>query len=86
MVFLTSTSTRMILNGLNGLATSTTWTIVARLINLCTALVFAGQVDQRDVSLLALSCLLIGQCLWFGELSGAEICQVSGQGLVDDNR
>ena len=63
MVFLTSTCNRIILNGL---ATYTTWTIVASKINLATALVYAGQVDQRDASLLALSCLLIGQCLWFG--------------------
>ena len=63
MVILTSTFNRIILNGL---ATYTTWTIVLSLINLATALVYVGQVGQRDASLLGLSLLLIGHCLWFG--------------------
>ena len=63
MIVLTSIYTRIILNGM---ATYTTWTIVASLIHLATALVYAGQVDQRDASLLALSLLLVCHCLWFG--------------------
>ena len=77
MVSLSSNCIRVILNGL---ATYTTWTIVASLINLSAALVYAGQVrqlsliifsvfdqiQQRYADLAALSLLLIVHCVWFG--------------------
>eukprot|EP00092_Neocalanus_flemingeri_P040904 GFUD01044535.1.p1 GENE.GFUD01044535.1~~GFUD01044535.1.p1 ORF type:complete len:320 (+),score=89.94 GFUD01044535.1:375-1334(+) len=50
---------------LNGLGMYTTWTVIASLINLTTALVYAGQVDQREAVLAALSLLVIFHCTWF---------------------
>ena len=50
---------------LNGLAIYTTWTVIASLINLATALVFAGGVDQREACLASLSLLVIFHCTWF---------------------
>jgi len=50
---------------LNGLGIYTTWTVIASLINLTTALVFAGEVDQREACLAALSLLVIFHCTWF---------------------
>jgi len=50
---------------LNGLGIYTTWTVIASLINLTTALVYAGEVDQREACLAALSLLVIFHCTWF---------------------
>jgi len=50
---------------LNGLGIYTTWTIIASLINMTTALVYAGEVDQREACLAALSLLVIFHCTWF---------------------
>jgi len=50
---------------LNGLGIYTTWTIIASLVNLTTALVYAGQVDPREAALAALSLLVIIHCTWF---------------------
>jgi len=50
---------------LNGLGIYTTWTVIASLVNLTTALVYAGEVDQREASLAALSLLVIFHCTWF---------------------
>jgi len=50
---------------LNGLGIYTTWTVIASLINMTTALVYAGEVDQREACLAALSLLVIFHCTWF---------------------
>lgn len=50
---------------LNGLAIYTTWTVIASLVNLATALVYAGGVDQREAALASLSLLVIIHCTWF---------------------
>ena len=50
---------------LNGLAIYTTWTVIASLINLATALTYAGGVDQREACLASLSLLVIFHCTWF---------------------
>jgi len=50
---------------LNGLGIYTTWTVIASLINLTTALVYYGEVDQREAALAALSLLVIFHCTWF---------------------
>jgi len=50
---------------LNGLGIYTTWTVIASLVNLTTALVYAGEVDQRGACLAALSLLVIFHCTWF---------------------
>merc|ERR1712106_76084 len=50
---------------LNGLGIYTTWTVIASLVNLTSALVYAGQVDQREAALAALSLLVIFHCTWF---------------------
>jgi len=50
---------------LNGLGMYTTWTVIASLVNMTSALVFAGQVDQREAALAALSLLVIFHCTWF---------------------
>jgi len=50
---------------LNGLGTYSTWTVVASLLNLATALVYAGEVDQRDAALAALGLLVICHASWF---------------------
>jgi len=49
----------------NGLAIYTTWTTIASLINLATALVYVGGVSNRDASLASLSLLVIIHCTWF---------------------
>merc|ERR1712045_86689 len=50
---------------LNGLAVYTTWTVIASLLNLAVALVYAGGVDQREAALSSLSLLVIIHCTWF---------------------
>jgi len=50
---------------LNGLATYTTWTVIASLINLTTALVYAGEVGQKEAALAALTLLVIFHSTWF---------------------
>jgi len=50
---------------LNGLGIYTTWTVIASLVNLTTALVYVGQVDQREAALAALALLVIFHCTWF---------------------
>ena len=50
---------------LNGLAIYTTWTTIASLINLATALTYSGGVDQRAACLTSLSLLVIIHCTWF---------------------
>jgi len=50
---------------LNGLGIYTTWTVIASLVNLTTALVYAGEVDQTGACLAALSLLVIFHCTWF---------------------
>lgn len=50
---------------LNGLAIYTTWTVIASLINLATALTYSGGVDQRAACLTSLSLLVIIHCTWF---------------------
>jgi len=50
---------------LNGLALYTTWTVIASLINLTTALVYAGEVGQREAALAALTLLVIFHSTWF---------------------
>ena len=43
----------------------TTWTVIASLINLTTALVYAGGLDQTNCCLAALSLLVIFHVTWF---------------------
>lgn len=50
---------------LNGLGIYTTWTVIASLVNLTTALVYAGDVDQKEAAVAALSLLVIFHCTWF---------------------
>ena len=50
---------------LNGWAIYTTWTVIASLINLATALTYSGGVDQRAACLASLSLLVIIHCTWF---------------------
>ena len=50
---------------LNGLAIYTTWCVIASLINISTALVYVGEVDQREACLASLSLLVIIHCTWF---------------------
>ena len=50
---------------LNGVAIYTTWTTIASLINLATALTYSGGVDQRQACLASLSLLVIIHCTWF---------------------
>jgi len=50
---------------LNGLGMYTTWCVVASLINLTTALVYQGEVDQRSACLASLSLLVIIHVSWF---------------------
>jgi len=49
----------------NGLAIYTTWTTIASLINIGTALVYVGGVSNKDASLAMLSLLVIIHCTWF---------------------
>lgn len=50
---------------LNGFATYTTWTVIATLINLTTALVYFFEVEDKTASLVALSLLVLIHCTWF---------------------
>jgi len=50
---------------LNGLGLYTTWTIIASLINLATALTYYGEVDQKSACLTSLSLLVIIHVSWF---------------------
>jgi len=50
---------------LNGLGIYTTWTVIASLVNLTTALVYVGEVDQREACLASLSLLVIFHTTWF---------------------
>lgn len=50
---------------LNGLGVYTTWTVIASLVNLTTALVYPGGVDQRGACLASLSLLVIFHTTWF---------------------
>lgn len=50
---------------LNGLGIYTTWTVIASLVNLTTALVYPGQFDQTKSCLASLSLLVIFHCTWF---------------------
>jgi len=50
---------------LNGLGVYTTWTVIASLINLTTAIVYTGEGDPKVASLVALSLLVIFHITWF---------------------
>jgi len=50
---------------LNGLGIYTTWTVIASLVNLTTALVYAGHVDQTTSCIISLSLLVIIHTTWF---------------------
>jgi len=50
---------------LNGLGIYTTWTVIASLINLTTALVYPGGLDQTNCCIASLSLLVIFHVTWF---------------------
>jgi len=50
---------------LNGLGIYTTWTVIASLVNLTTALVYDGEVDMETACLSSLSLLVVFHCTWF---------------------
>jgi len=50
---------------LNGLGIYTTWTVIASLINLTTALVYAGGLDMEACCIASLSLLVIFHVTWF---------------------
>ena len=50
---------------LNGLATYTTWTVIATLINFATALVYQSKVTNETASLVSLSLLVVFHTAWF---------------------
>jgi Na+(H+)/acetate symporter ActP len=50
---------------LNGLAMYTTWTVIASLINLTTALVYAGGLDQTACCIASLTLLVVFHVTWF---------------------
>jgi len=50
---------------LNGLGIYTTWTVIASLINLTTALVYPGGLDQEACCIASLSLLVIIHVTWF---------------------
>ncbi|XP_028818342.1 uncharacterized protein LOC114769472 [Denticeps clupeoides] len=49
----------------NGLATYTTWTTIATLINLNIVLAYDAGMSQSDAGTVALSILLVEACVWF---------------------
>lgn len=49
----------------NGLGIYTTWTVIASLINLTTALVYAGGLDQQACCIASLTLLVIFHVTWF---------------------